>query len=151
MFPGSPAPLRPGTPLTSVVRLAQPGVPLGAWVRGCKRLFVLRAPGRRKVLVGPDLAALLRRCDRVVIRDGEVAVAFAASVLVGWRVLEVVLGTPFLPPPAQLRVLFPRLRSAPGTLAIPIGLGSAEEALAICARERVPVVGTRIAYEIASG
>ena len=151
VFPGSPAPLRPGTPLASVIRLAHPGVPVGAWVRGCQRLFVIRAPGRKIVLAGVDLSALLRRCDRVVIRDGDAAVAVAASVLVGWRVLEVVLGTPFLPPPAQLRALFPRLRATPGTLAIPIGLGSAEEALAICAGERVPVVGTRIAYESASG
>lgn len=151
VFPGSPAPLRPATPLISVLRLAHLGVPLGAWVRGCQRFFVIRAPGRKTVLAGADLGALLGRCDRVVVRDGEVAVAVAASVLVGWRVLEVVLGTPFLPPPAQLRALFPRLRSAPGTLAIPIGLGSAEEALAICVRERVPVIGTRITYQIASG
>jgi hypothetical protein len=78
-------------------------------------------------------------------------VALAASLLIRWRVLEIVLGTPFLPPPDQLRVLFPGLRSAPGTLASPIGLGSAEEALAVCARERVPVAATGIAYRGASG
>jgi hypothetical protein len=42
--------------------------------------------------------------------------------------------------------LFPGLRSAPGGIAVPIGLGSAEEALAVCARERMSVVSTRIAY-----
>ncbi len=151
VFPGSPAPLRPGTPLTAVVLLACPGEPLGVWMRGCHRLISIRAPGRRVLLAGADLGALLRRCDRVVVRDGDAPVALAASVLVSLRVLEVVLGTPFLPPPAQLRLLFPRLRSVPGALAIPVGLGSAEEALAICARERVQVVGTRIAYESASG
>jgi hypothetical protein len=31
-------------------------------------------------------------------------------------------------------------------LALPIGLGSAEEALALCAAERLPVAATRIAY-----
>jgi hypothetical protein len=30
--------------------------------------------------------------------------------------------------------------------ALPIGLGSAEEALALCAVERLPVAATRIAY-----
>lgn len=77
--------------------------------------------------------------------------ALAASLLIGWRVLEIVLGTPFLPPPAQLRTLFPALRNVQGSIAIPIGLGSAEEALSVCARERVPVVSTRIAYQSASG
>jgi hypothetical protein len=31
-------------------------------------------------------------------------------------------------------------------VALPIGLGSAEEALAVCAVERLPVAATRIAY-----
>jgi hypothetical protein len=61
-------------------------------------------------------------------------------------VLEVVLGTPYLPPPRQLRALFPAVRAEPGTLAVPLGLGSAEEVLAVCAAERVPVVSSSIVY-----
>jgi hypothetical protein len=137
--------------LTTALHLARPGRPLGLWVRGCRRLVSLRAPGRRLVVIGGDLGALLRRCDRVVVRDGEAPVALAASRLIGWRVLEIVLGTPFLPPPAQLRTLFPALRNVHGSIAIPIGLGSAEEALSVCVRERLPVVSTRIAYQSASG
>jgi hypothetical protein len=35
-------------------------------------------------------------------------------------------------------------------IALPLGLGSAEEALALCAAERLPVLATRIAYSGAS-
>ncbi len=69
-----------------------------------------------------------------------------AAVLVGWRVLEIVLAAPYLPAPDQLRALFPRARVREGVLALPIGLGSAEEALAACASARLPVAATRIGY-----
>jgi hypothetical protein len=146
MFPGSPAPLPPNVRLTTVVQFARAGSVLGVWGRECGRVKVWRLAGRRALVVGRDLGGLLRRCDRVVVRDGDRVVALATSLLIRWRVLEIVLGTPFLPPPAQLRALFPGLRSAPGSFAIPIGLGSAEEALAVCAWERIPIVSTRIAY-----
>jgi hypothetical protein len=61
-------------------------------------------------------------------------------------VLEIVLGTPYLPPPALLRELFPGVREGPGTLTVPVGLGSPEEALALCAAHSVPVRSSRIAY-----
>jgi hypothetical protein len=150
MFPGSPAPLPAGTPLASVVGLVVPGSVVGVWVRGCRRVQRWRARGGRFV-VGQDLGALLRCCDQVVVRDGGRPVAIAAPLLIRWRVLEIVLGTPFLPPPRQLRLLFPGLRSSAGTFAIPLGLGSAEEALAVCADERLPVVSSRIAYRQTSG
>jgi hypothetical protein len=146
MFPGSPAPLPADLRLTSVVPLAEAGSVLGVWARNCGRVQFWRLAGRRALVVSRDLGILLRRCDQVVVRDGQRPVAVAASLLIRWRVLEIVLGTPFLPPPAQLRALFPGLRSAPDTFAIPIGLGSAEEALAVCAWEGVPIVSTRIAY-----
>jgi hypothetical protein len=69
-----------------------------------------------------------------------------ARVLVGCRVLEIVLATPYLPPPHQLRQLFPAARVCEGVVALPLGLGSAEEILALCTAERVPVSATRIAY-----
>jgi hypothetical protein len=61
-------------------------------------------------------------------------------------VLEIVLATPYLPPPHQLRRLFPAARVREGVVALPLGLGSAEEALALCASEQVPVSATRITY-----
>jgi hypothetical protein len=151
MFPGSPAPLLPGTLLHVVLRLAGSGRPLGAWVRGCRRMVTVRGPGARVVVAGADLGALLRRCDRVVVRDGTSLAVVPASRLIQWRVLEVVLGTPYLPPPPQLRALFPALRATAGRLAVPLGLGSAEEALAACAAERVAVVSSSIVYHPGSG
>ena len=67
-------------------------------------------------------------------------------VLLGCRVLEVVLAAPYLPGPRQLRELFPCARVREGVIALPLGLGSAEEALALCAAERLPVAASRIAY-----
>jgi len=149
MFPGSPARLRPGTALHAVIPLARPGVVLGLWLRGCARAAALRGRGPgglRHLLVSDDLGYLLRRCGHVVVRDGERVLPVPAPVLLGWRVLEIVLAAPYLPAPDQLRALFPAARVREGVLSLPIGLGSAEEALAVCAAERVPVAATRIAY-----
>jgi hypothetical protein len=104
----------------------------------------------RLLLVSDDLGYLLGRCSRVALRDGEVVRAVPARVVVGCRVLEIVLATPYLPPPHQLRQLFPAARVAEGVVALPLGLGSAEEALALCAAERLPVLATRITYRGAS-
>jgi hypothetical protein len=67
-------------------------------------------------------------------------------VLVRCRVLEIVLAAPYLPPAPQLHMLFPDARVCHGVVALPIGLGSPEEALALCAAERLPVAATRIGY-----
>lgn len=150
MFPGSPAPLRHSCPLQCVTALARPGELLGVWLRnraGLVRLRITRGPGA--LLASGDLGALLRRCHRVAVRDGPTVVAIPSERLIEWRVLEIVLGTPYLPPPEQLRALFPALRVCEGTLALPIGLGSAEEALGLCAAARVPVVASRIRYAAA--
>jgi hypothetical protein len=149
MFPGSPARLRPGTALHAILTLARPGIPLGAWVRGCSNPAALRCAGPggpRFLLAADDLGYLLRRCGQVAVRDGERIASVPAAVLLGWRVLEIVLGAPYLPAPEQLRALFPAARVREGVLALPIGLGSAEEVLALCAAARVPVAATRIAY-----
>jgi len=66
--------------------------------------------------------------------------------LVRYRVLEIILAAPYLPPAQQLHELFPAARVDHGIVAIPVGLGSAGEALALCAAERLPVAATRIAY-----
>ncbi|HEX2219286.1 MAG TPA: hypothetical protein VHG35_10830 [Gemmatimonadales bacterium] len=149
MFPGSPARIVPTCPLRSLATITPLGVVLGVWLRGCARPMPVRCRtpgGVRHLLASEDLGYLLRRCALVALRDGGALRLVSSGVLVRWRVLEVVLGAPYLPPPAQLRGLFPRARVREGVLSLPLGLGSAEEALALCAAERVPVVATRIAY-----
>lgn len=149
MFPGSPARLRPAVLLQALIPIARPGVVLGIWLRGCGRPAAIRCRARgglRHLLAADDLGYLLRRCAEVAIRDGERVTVVPAGILLGWRVLEVVLAAPYLPSPSQLRALFPSGQVHEGVLAIPIGLGSAEEALAACALERLPVVASRVVY-----
>ncbi|MDQ3224123.1 MAG: hypothetical protein M3Q75_11730, partial [Gemmatimonadota bacterium] len=92
------------------------------------------------------LGYLLRRCARVAVRDGEQMTVVAAERLIGWRALQIVLGTPYLPGLDQLRQLYPEIRLSGGTLVLPLGLVSAEEVLAACAAARLPVAATRIGY-----
>jgi hypothetical protein len=149
MFPGSPARLRPGTTLHAILPLARPGFALGVWIRGCPRPAALRClgpGGSRHLLAADDLGYLLRRCSHVAVRDGERIAPVPSAVLLRWRVLEIVLAAPYLPPPRQLRALFPSARVREGVLALPLGLGSPEEALAVCAEARLPVAESRIAY-----
>jgi hypothetical protein len=149
MFPGSPARLRPGTALHAILPFARPGVVLGIWLRGCARPAAVRCRGPgglRHLLAANDLGYLLHRCGQVVVRDGERVVPMSAAVLLGWRVLEIVLAAPYLPDATQLRALFPAARIRGGAFALPLGLGSPEEALAVCAAARLPVTATRIGY-----
>lgn len=149
MFPGSPARVLPSWPLRALLPLASPGATLGVWLRGCTRPLAIRCrgpEGARRLLASDDLGFLLRRCARVAVRDGKVVRAAPAGALLGCRVLEIVLAAPYLPPPHQLRQLFPTARLCEGVVALPVGLGSPEEALALCAAERLPVAATRIAY-----
>jgi hypothetical protein len=145
MFPGSPARIPPSWPLRCLVPLADADGPLGVWLRGCTQPQAIQFRGRH-LLVSDDLGYLLRRCGRIALRDGGGVRAVTAGVLVGCRVLEIVLGTPYLPPPHQLRRLFPAARVRKGVVALPLGLGSAEEALALCASAQLPVSATRITY-----
>ncbi len=149
MFPGSPARLRPRTTLRDLLALARPGAVLGAWLRGCPNPVPIRAAGPAgtlQVLAADDLGLLVAGCSQVVVRDGERLVRVASGILIGWRVLEVVLAAPYLPTPGQLRDLLPGARVRQNELALPIGLGSAEEALAACAAARLPVAASRIGY-----
>ena len=150
MFPGSPAPLPPHTPLLQVLALLPAGRTAGVWLRRCHRLRAVQAAGARRLLLCQDLGVLLRRCELIAVRHGGRAELFFASQLARARLLAVVLGTPFLPPPAQLRELYPAMGAEPGFYTIPIGLGSAEEALAICAAEHVAVRSSRIEYGLLS-
>jgi hypothetical protein len=150
MFPGSPAPLPPRTPLRAVLALLPAGCTAGVWLRSCPKLGRMRVCGARRLLLSQDLGALLRRCDIIAVRHEGRPELFFASQLARCRLLAIVLGTPFLPPPAQLRALYPAMAAEPGFYTIPIGLGSAEEALAICAAEQLPVRSTRIDYRLLS-
>jgi hypothetical protein len=145
MFPGSPARLHPCFALRCLLPLAEAVDPLGVWLRGCVRPQGIRFGGRH-LLVSDDLGYLLRRCGWIALRDGGVARALPADVLVGCRVLEIVLATPYLPPAHQVHRLFPAARLREGVVAVPLGLGSPEEALALCASGELPVSGTRITY-----
>jgi hypothetical protein len=149
MFPGSPARILPSWPLGALLSLAAPGSVLGVWLRGCTKPQAVRCrgpDGPRHFLASDDLGYLLRRCGQIALRDVDVVRAVPAGLLLGCRVLEIVLAAPYLPPPHQLRELFPTARMREGVIALPLGLGSAEEALALCAAERLPVSATRIAY-----
>lgn len=149
MFPGSPARIVATCPLPSLLPLAPPGVVLGVWLRGASRPVAVRcrgACGARHLLLADDLGYLLRRCSLVALRDGRAIRRAPVGLLLRWRVLEVVLGAPYLPPPEQLRALFPGGRMREGVWSLPLGLGSAEEALALCAARRLPVASSRITY-----
>jgi len=108
----------------------------------------LRAGGRA-LLASDDLGFLLRRCSRVVVRNGARTIALEAERLIAWRTLQIVVGAPYLPQLSELRALFPGLRVAEGRIALPIGLDGAEPALAACAAARVPVAATWIEYRAA--
>jgi hypothetical protein len=145
MLPGAPCQLLPRVSLLAVLAHARPGELLGVWLRGCPRPLRLRA-ARCALLASADLGLLLRRCGRVAVREGRRIAALDAQRLIGWRTLQVVVGAPFLPRLEDLRVLFPDLRVTSGRIAVPLGLGSAEGALALCAAERLPVLATWIDY-----
>lgn len=133
-------------PLASVLRHPGPGERLGAWVRGIgARARYGHAAGARLVLSG-DLGVLLRRCDRVAVRHGAEPVLLTADELIGLRVLEIVLGMPYLPAAERLEALYPALRSHGGVLVLPVGADSPEEVLGRCAASRIPVAASRIRY-----
>ena len=145
MLPGAPSRLPSSIPLRCVLSLGRPGELLGAWVRTGRRPLRL-GTGECTLLVARDLGFLLRRCGRVVVRDGGRARALGGERLIAWRTLQIVTGTPFLPQIETLRQLFPGLRVASGRLALPLGLDGAEPALAACAAALVPVRATWIEY-----
>jgi hypothetical protein len=145
MLPGAPSQLLPTVLLPTVLALARPGELLGAWLRGCRRPLRLRAPGR-SLLAGANLGSLLCHCPRVAIRDGGGVQVLAAECLIAWRTLQIVTGAPYLPSLDQLQALYPGLKIRGTRIAVPLGLGTPEEALAACAAGRVPVAASWIDY-----
>ena len=122
MLPGAPSRLPSSFLLRRALAFAHPGEPLGAWVRMGRWPLHLRARGRA-LLASPDLGFLLRRCGRVVVRDGHGAVALDAERLIAWRTLQIVVGAPYLPAVRELRALYPGLRVDNGRIALPLGAG----------------------------
>jgi hypothetical protein len=146
MFAGTPLPLRPSSSLASVLREVAPGERLGAWVRGIgSRVRRGYAAGARLAVSG-DLGALLRRCDRVAVRHGGGVVLLPADELIRLRVLEIVLGLPYLPAAERLQAWYPSLRQSGGVLALGVGAEAPEEVLGRCAQIRLPVAASRIRY-----
>jgi hypothetical protein len=146
MFAGSPFPLHPASSLGSVLRQAIPGERLGAWVRGIgPRVRRGRVRGAGLALSG-DLGALLRRCERVAVRHGAEPVVLPADELIRLRVLEIVLGLPYLPAAERLQALYPALRCQCGVLTLAVGADPPEEVLGRCAQDRIPVAASRIRY-----
>ena len=122
---------------------------MGAWLRGCGRelrLYISAAGRCSSVLISGDLGLLLRRSSRVAVREGSQPVVLEAEVLIGWRALQVVTGTPYLPCLERLTALFPRAHLNPAGFQVPIESRAPEEVLADCLTHGIPVAGSRIIY-----
>jgi hypothetical protein len=148
MLPGAPSRLPSSFPLRRALAHAHPGEPLGAWVRMGRWPLHLRAGGCA-LLASADLGFLLRRAARVLVRSGDRPAVVPAERLIAWRTLRIVVGTPYLPELRELRALYPGLRVGHGGIALPLGLGGGETALAVCARAGMPVSASWIEYEAA--
>ena len=148
MLPGAPSRLPVSFPLRRALAHAHPGEPLGAWVRMGRWPLHLRAGGCA-LLASADLGFLLRRTAQVLVRSGERPAVLAAERLIAWRTLQIVVGTPYLPELRELQTLYPGLRVGHGRIALPLGLGGGEAALAVCARAGMPVSASWIEYEAA--
>jgi hypothetical protein len=146
MFGGSPFPLHPASSLAWVLGQALPGERLGAWVRGIGARVRHGRAARAGLALSGDLGALLRRCDRIAVRRGAEPVVLPAEELIGLRVLEIVLGLPFLPAAERLQTLYPGLRCQGGVIALPVGADAPEEVLGRLAQRRIPVAASRIRY-----
>jgi hypothetical protein len=145
MLPGAISRLPASFPLRRALAFAHPGEPLGAWVRLGRWPLHLRAGGCALV-ASTDLGFLLRRLAHVLIRAGTHPVVLEAERLIAWRTLQIVVGAPYLPDLPGLRALYPELRVSPGRIALPLGLGSGEAALAVCAQAGLPVTASWIEY-----
>ena len=148
MLPGAPSRVPSSFPLRRALAYAHPGEPLGAWVRMGRWPLHLRAGGCA-LLASADLGFLLRRTAQVLVRSGERPAVLAAERLIAWRTLQIVVGTPYLPELRELQALYPGLRVGHGRIALPLGLGGGEAALALCAQAGVPISASWIEYEAA--
>jgi hypothetical protein len=148
MFSGPPLPLLPSFPVHRLVPLLESRAWAGAWLRGCGNLRLhAQARGRRSnVLIAGDLALLLQRCAWVVVREGAEAVLLQSELLLGWRALQVVTGTPYLPGLHRLRALFPDSEVDEVGFRVPTRSCPPEAVLAECLTHGIPVAESRIIY-----
>jgi hypothetical protein len=149
MFTGPPLPLPLDFPIQQLLALSHVHLGVGAWVRDGPRELRLRLTGagrRSRVLISRDLGLLLRRCRRIVLREGSETVVLEPQVLIRWRALQVVTGTPCLPPPQVLREIFPEAYLEATGFSVPIQDHVPEEVLAECVTHGIPVVESRVVY-----
>jgi hypothetical protein len=73
-------------------------------------------------------------------------VVLEAELLIQWRVLQVVTGTPYLPGLERLSDIFRTAHLDPTGFQIPIPTRTPEEVLGECLAYGIPVAGSRIVY-----
>jgi hypothetical protein len=153
MLHGPPLPLSTRHSLSELLAHARPSEALGAWVRGCSRgqhIVRIGCAAACRVLASPDLGFLLNRCDRILVRDGELPVVVGAETLIAWRSLQVATATPYLHGLERLRMLFPDFECNDKALLVPLGVRRPEEVLASCLAEGIQVTGSRVVYSAAT-
>jgi hypothetical protein len=151
MFSGPPLPLSPDFPLQSLVTLTPALAHLGAWVRGRTRDLPLSLTDYRcQVLISGDLGVLLRRCQRVAVRQGTQPVVLEANRLIEWRALQVITGMPYLLPAELLREVFPGAQPRADGFEVPICDRAPEEVLADCLIHAIPVAKSQVVYRAGS-
>jgi hypothetical protein len=149
MFSGPPLPLPHEFPLCQLLSLSQSRTGLGAWVRGCARSLHLYPTGVGRcspVLISGDLGSLLRCCSQVAIREGSQPLVLESELLIQWRALQVVTGTPHLPCQERLKEIFPDADLESTGIHVLTQHRSPEEVLADCVRHGIPVAASRIIY-----
>ncbi len=149
MFPGPPLPLRPDIPLWQLRSIVSTQRNVGAWYSGSARwlrLYGGSAGWCSGLLIAADLGLLLRRCSRVVVRQGLTIVLLESEVLIQWRALRVVTGIPYLPCPEWLQELFPGCEIDPTGFHVPTLKCPPEAVLAECLSQGIPVAETHIIY-----
>jgi hypothetical protein len=150
MFSGPPLPLPADLPLNFLLAQIRNSETLGAWVRYyATELRVQNTTWRSggQLLVSPDLGFLLRRCNRVALREGSAPVILDAETVIQWRALQVITGLPHLPGMERLVRQFPDIiRCGPVRLLIPIPVRSPEEVLAECLTNGIEVSESRVVY-----
>jgi len=86
----------------------------------------------------------------VVVREGENAVLLESELLIQWRALQVVTGTPYLPCPHRLKELFPDSKINDLGFHVPTRSCPPETVLAECVTQGIPVAATHIIYSAPS-
>jgi hypothetical protein len=149
MFSGPPLPLPHELPLCQLLSLSQSRTGLGAWVRACARSLHVYPTGVGRcspVLISGDLGSLLQCCSQVAVREGSQPLVLDSELLIQWRALQVVTGTPYLPCLERLKQIFPDADLEPTGFMVPTQNRSPEEILANCVTHEIQVAGSRIVY-----